>query len=65
MADAPKARTAMADLPDPMGRLLDQQNPSLLMGARARRRAQLTDRVAKVEKVADEKIGARRTPRCG
>jgi peroxiredoxin len=58
MKDAPAARPATAgDLPGPIGKLLDQQNPSLLLALVADAAAQLTDGVSRVERGADVKIG--------
>jgi peroxiredoxin/outer membrane lipoprotein-sorting protein len=58
MADAPKERAAGAkDLPNPMGQILDQQNPSLLLALVADAAAQLLDGVSKVDRAADVKIG--------
>jgi peroxiredoxin len=57
MADAPKERAAGAkDLPNPMGQILDQQNPSLLLALVADAAAQLLEGVSKVDRVADVKI---------
>jgi peroxiredoxin len=56
--DAPTGRPAKADdLPGPIGKLLDQQNPSLLLALVADAAAQLTDGVSRVERGADVKIG--------
>ena len=57
MADAPKDRAAASDLPNPMGQILDQQNPSLLLALVPDAGTQLVDGVSKVEKVEDVKIG--------
>ncbi len=56
-ADAPKDRVAASDLPNPMGQILDQQNPSLLLALVPDAGAQLLDGVSKVEKIDDVKIG--------
>ena len=57
MADAPKQRVTARELPSPIGQLLDQQNPSLLLALAPDAGVQLVDGVVKVEKAADEKIG--------
>jgi cytochrome c biogenesis protein CcmG/thiol:disulfide interchange protein DsbE len=57
-ADAPKDRVAGAkDLPSPMGQILDQQNPSLLLALVADASAQLLDGVTKADRAAEAKIG--------
>ncbi len=57
MADAPKDRVASKDIPKPVGVILDQQNPSLLLAIVTDAGAQLLDGVSKAEKVDDVKIG--------
>ena len=57
MVDAPKDRTAGKDLPQPMGQILGQQNPSLLLALAPDPGAELLDNITRVEKVDDVKIG--------
>lgn len=56
IADAPAERTVASDIPSPMGQILDQQNPSLLLALVPDAGGQLVEGVTKVEKIEDVKI---------
>ncbi len=57
MSDAPKDRAPSGDIPKPMGQILDQQNPSLLLALVPDAGVELVNGVKTVDKLDDVKIG--------